>query len=87
MERAARASPKARASRTKAGPSHGNVYGRHMVVSPNYGYHVGGPYNKDCSILGSILGSPYFGKLPYSRGFYVCLREVSATGTVLCQVD
>ena len=24
-----------------------------------------GPYNKDCGILGSILGSPYFGKLPY----------------------
>ena len=26
-----------------------------------------GPNNKDCSILGSILGSPYFGKLPYDR--------------------
>ena len=26
-----------------------------------------GPHNKDCSILGSILGSPYFGKLPYSE--------------------
>ena len=24
----------------------------------------GGPHNKDYSILGSILGSPYFGKLP-----------------------
>ena len=24
----------------------------------------GGPYNKDYSILGSILGSPHFGKLP-----------------------
>ena len=24
-----------------------------------------GPHNKDYSILGSILGSPYFGKLPY----------------------
>ena len=23
------------------------------------------PYNKDYSILGSILGSPYFGRLPY----------------------
>ena len=23
------------------------------------------PYNKDWSILGSIKGSPYFGKLPY----------------------
>ena len=27
-----------------------------------------GPYNKDCGILGSILGSPYFGKLPYTLG-------------------
>ena len=25
-----------------------------------------GPKNKDYSILGSILGSPYFGKLPYT---------------------
>ena len=24
----------------------------------------GGPNNKDYSIVGSILGSPYFGKLP-----------------------
>ena len=24
----------------------------------------GGPYNKDYSILGSILGSPHFGKVP-----------------------
>ena len=28
----------------------------------------GSPHNKDYSILGSILGSPYFGKLPY--GFH-----------------
>ena len=28
---------------------------------------LGGPYNKDYSILGSILGSPYLGKLPYKR--------------------
>ena len=26
----------------------------------------GGPHNKDYSILGSILGSLYFGKLPYA---------------------
>ena len=25
----------------------------------------GGPNNKDYNILGSILGSPYFGKLPF----------------------
>ena len=36
-----------------------------MVVSQNWGYPFKGPNNKDCSILGSILGSPYFGKLPY----------------------
>ena len=34
-------------------------------VSYNLEYLFGGPYNKDSSILGSILGSPYFGKLPY----------------------
>ena len=27
-----------------------------------------GPYSKDYSILGSILGSPYFGKLPFVLG-------------------
>ena len=26
--------------------------------------HASGGYNKDYSILGSILGSPHFGKLP-----------------------
>ena len=36
-----------------------------MGVSQNSGYLFGGPNNKDYSILGSILGSPYFGKLPY----------------------
>ena len=35
-----------------------------MGISQNYGYLFGGPHNKDYSILGSILGSPYFGKLP-----------------------
>ena len=37
-----------------------------MGVSQNKGYLSGGPHNKDYSILGSILGSPYLGKLPYS---------------------
>ena len=32
--------------------------------------HFGGPYHKDYSVLGSILGSPYFGKLPY-LGIYL----------------
>ena len=35
-----------------------------MGVSQNQGYHFRGPHNKDYSILGSILGSPYLGKLP-----------------------
>ena len=29
------------------------------------GYHFGGPHNKDYNILGSILGSPNVGKLPF----------------------
>ena len=37
----------------------------YMGVSQNYGYLFGGPCNKDYSIWGPILGSPYFGKLPY----------------------
>ena len=32
-------------------------------LSHNSGSH-GGPANKDCSILGSILGPPYSGTLP-----------------------
>ena len=28
-------------------------------------YLFGGPHNKDYSILGSILGFPYCGKVPY----------------------
>ena len=35
----------------------------------NSGYHFGGPYTKDYSILESILGSPYFGKLPFGSGY------------------
>ena len=43
----------------------------YMGVPKNYGYLFGGPYNKDYSILGSILGSPYFGKLPYRDNYYL----------------
>ena len=32
---------------------------------PKLGAPFWGPNNKGYSILGSILGSPYFGKLPY----------------------
>ena len=31
---------------------------------PKLGYLIGDPHNKEYSILGSILGSPHFGKLP-----------------------
>ena len=37
----------------------------YMGDSQNWGYLFGGPNNKDYSILGSILGYPSFGKLPY----------------------
>ena len=47
----------------KSGDYEGHM--SHMGVSQNWGYLIGGPQNKDCSILGSILGSPYSGKLPY----------------------
>ena len=35
-----------------------------MGISQNWGYLFGGPNNKDYSILGTILGSLYLGKLP-----------------------
>ena len=38
----------------------------HVGVSQNWGYPFGDPHNKDYNTLGSILGSPYFGKLPYT---------------------
>ena len=40
------------------------------------GYPFGSPNNKDYSILGSILGSPNFGKLPY-----VCQLYLQVLGT------
>ena len=48
----------------------------YLRVSQNYGYLFGGPNNKDYNILGSILGSPYFGKLPLGHW----LREKIGTG-------
>ena len=38
----------------------------HMGVSQIRGTFLRVHYNKDPGILGSILGSPYFGKLPYT---------------------
>ena len=40
--------------------------GDNLEVSQNYGYLFRGPHNKDYSTLGSILGSPYWGNLPFS---------------------
>ena len=37
---------------------------RAIVFFPKLGVPFWGPYDKGYSILGSILGSPYFGKLP-----------------------
>ena len=58
-----------------------------MGVSQNWGYHFGGPHNKDYSIIGYTLGPPDFGKLPYGsskvvpevplRGFTVTFSETS----------
>ena len=52
-----------------------------MRVSKNYGYLVGCPHNKDYSILGSILGSPYLGKLPYSLITFTWALSASNMGT------
>ena len=35
--------------------------GGYMVVTPKVGVPFWGSHNKDYSILGTILGSPYFG--------------------------
>ena len=39
----------------------GEVYGSF----PELGVPFWGPHNTNTNILGSIFGSPYFGKLPY----------------------
>ena len=36
-----------------------------FLLPQNQGYHFGGPYKKDYSIWGSILGSLYLWKLPF----------------------
>ena len=43
------------------------------------GYLIGGPSNKDYSILGSILGSPHFGKLPYTCTYIHSLCSLLST--------
>ena len=56
-----------------------------MGVSQNWGYHFGGPNNKDYGILGSILGFPYFGKLTYEAAskLLVCSLLVLKLGRPL----
>ena len=46
----------------------------------------GGPHNKDHSFLGSMLGSPYFGKLLY-RGSIGLSRWLSNYGPFLVTLD
>ena len=50
-----------------------------MGSSPKLGVPFWGPHNKDDNILGSILGSPYLGKL--------ILPYMSVSTCVLCPVD
>ena len=50
-----------------------------MGVAKILGYLFGDPHNKDFSILESILGSPYLGKLPCVYIYiYRCMSEASA---------
>ena len=47
-----------------------------MGVSQNKGYHSGGPYDKDDSIVGSIWGSPnlgnsHMGQSKFLKGGYI----------------
>ena len=39
-----------------------------------YGYFFGGPYNKNCNVLGPILGSSCLGKLPFMGYSYTRFR-------------
>ena len=55
-----------------------------MGVSQNQGYLFGGPYHKDYSIVGSILGSPYFGKLPSIFLVKTCLNQVEVIKYEVC---
>ena len=45
-------------------------YGAIWGVAKFRGTFLGVSFNKDYSSFGSILGSPYFGKLPYSEIHY-----------------
>ena len=49
-----------------------------VEVPQNQGYILGGPYHKDYSILGSILGSTNLWKLPFIN------EEVQGFGKLSC---
>ena len=44
----------------------------------------GGPYNKDYNILGSILGSPYLGKLP--GPYTVMVKDKADLGSEVLEI-
>ena len=46
------------------------------------GCHFGGSQNRGYSRLGSILGSPYFAKLPFIS-FYVAIRRASCNPDII----
>ena len=54
--------------------THDEVY---LGVFQNYGYVLGGPYNKGYSILESILGYFSCGKLPFEVSYIVILPGFS----------
>ena len=47
-------------------------------VSQKQGYLFGDPHNKDHSILGSILGSPYLGKVPYHENMWGTILQANS---------
>ena len=55
----------------------------HMRVSKNWGYLIGDLHNRDYSISGVYIGSPYFGKLPY-RTYYRARAELLVTEHTEC---
>ena len=59
-----------------------------MRVSQNEGYHFGSPKKKDYGIFGSMLGSPYVGKLPglARQGCRVYLRRHLPLGLWGCVI-
>ena len=46
-------------------PEHAEAQKGGLGCRVKLGVPFGGPYFQEYSIFGSILGSPYFGKLPY----------------------